>query len=44
MVASDTGPGNMVIDGVVELLDHPYFRQRPPKSTGREVFGRAYTV
>lgn len=70
VVAFDTGPGNMVIDAVVErvsrgrkafdrngalaaqgralepllgrLLRHPYFRRRPPKSTGREQFGRAY--
>ncbi|SDS72662.1 anhydro-N-acetylmuramic acid kinase [Paenibacillaceae bacterium GAS479] len=66
----DTGPGNMVIDRVVqrlsggklrfdeggelaalgtpdsrllaELLQHPYFLQPPPKSTGRELFGAAY--
>ncbi len=78
VIAFDTGPGNMVIDAVVEqvtlrlrsgqargrlrfdrngamarrgqalepllerLLRHPYFRRRPPKSTGREEFGRAY--
>lgn len=68
VVAFDTGPGNMVIDGVValltgaryddggelaaagtphralvyELLQDPYFAQRPPKSTGREVFGASY--
>lgn len=63
----DTGPGNMVIDGLVRratrgrktlddgggraarghviepllarLLKHPFFRRRPPKSTGREQFG-----
>jgi len=67
VVAFDTGPGNMVIDGVMDLmtqghrtfdrdgqlaargtpnngaieflLDHPYFEQPPPKSTGRELFG-----
>lgn len=66
----DTGPGNMVIDGLVELisdgsrhfdeggqmaslgrvradlleewLNHPYFSVRPPKSTGREMFGRQF--
>ncbi|MBI4467067.1 MAG: anhydro-N-acetylmuramic acid kinase [Acidobacteria bacterium] len=70
VIAFDTGPGNMVIDAVVEavthgrrtfdrngtlaargrvlapllrrLLKNPYFRGRPPKSTGREQFGRAY--
>ena len=67
--AFDTGPGNMVIDGVVqaltngtstcdrdgalaakgrvckglldELMAHPFFDLPPPKSTGREEFGRA---
>ncbi|MFF2890287.1 anhydro-N-acetylmuramic acid kinase [Paenibacillus sp. NPDC057967] len=28
---------------LAELLSHPYFRQLPPKSTGRELFGAAYT-
>ena len=70
VTAFDTGPGNMVIDGVVELLtdgertydedgktaregtvdesvladamDDEYFREAPPKSTGRERFGREY--
>ena len=69
-IAFDTGPGNMIIDGVVELishgeykydrdgqmaargrvhgellkrlLSHPYFPKKPPKTTGRELFGRQY--
>ena len=67
VMAFDTGPGNMAIDGAVRLLtsgkkqfdkdgeaaargvvvdefldyllDHPYFLEEPPKSTGREEFG-----
>lgn len=63
----DTGPGNMVMDGLMltlsdarnrydengelaasgkvneklltELMQHPYFKRRPPKSSGREEFG-----
>ncbi len=70
VTAFDTGPGNMVIDGVVQRLtdgertydrdgeiarngtvsdailktamDKHYFHTAPPKSTGREEFGRAY--
>lgn len=70
-MAFDTGPGNMVIDAVVEavtggaatfdaggmmaargvvqesllheLMQHPYFRERPPKTTGRELFGREFS-
>ncbi len=70
VLAFDTGPGNMVIDGMMrlitkgqrqydrngataakgevhegllqEMLLHPFFRRRPPKSTGREQFGQQY--
>lgn len=67
VVAFDTGPGNLLIDGAMRRitgdprgfdrggrmaargrpaldlvrgwLREPYFRRRPPKSTGREAFG-----
>jgi len=68
VVAFDTGPGNMVIDGVMQalferrydrdgkiaaggkvneevvtrLLRAPFFRVRPPRTAGREEFGREY--
>jgi anhydro-N-acetylmuramic acid kinase len=70
IIAFDTGPGNMIIDGIVSLatkdrekfdrggkiagqgavdrellnnmLRHPFFKIRPPKSTGREMFGKEY--
>lgn len=70
VLAFDTGPGNMLIDALVqrftrgrqrydkdarmarsgrsipalvdELLRDPYLRLAPPKSTGREYYGRAY--
>lgn len=68
VVAFDTGPGNMVIDAVMErlygvrydkdgktaaagtviervlvdLLSEPFFHRQPPKSAGREEFGREF--
>jgi len=66
----DTGPGNVVLDGLMalragaafdeggraaargrvsqelleELLQDPFFRQPPPRSTGRERFGAGYVA
>ncbi len=68
--ASDTGPGNMIIDSVMEILTdgaerydnagqfaaqgnvcesllrewlgHPFIKAAPPKTTGREAFGRQF--
>jgi anhydro-N-acetylmuramic acid kinase len=68
VMAFDTGPGNMVIDGcaqellgksydangsvagrgqvieaaLTKALAHPFFRRKPPKSAGREEFGRQF--
>ncbi len=68
--AFDTGPGNMIVDALVEkfthgrarydkdsemalrgwmlpkllneMMEHPYLHKEPPKTAGREQFGRAY--
>jgi len=68
VIAFDTGPGNMVMDGIVRELSgdthdeggaraargrvddgllkvglaDPFFAMKPPRSTGRERFGRAF--
>jgi anhydro-N-acetylmuramic acid kinase len=70
VLAFDTGPGNMILDALVEWMTHgrarfdrdakialsgetvprllekllrdPYLRRMPPKTAGREEFGRAY--
>jgi anhydro-N-acetylmuramic acid kinase len=70
VIAFDTGPGNMVIDGVIsaltdgsktfdkggawaakgevsqkllsEMMKHPFLKRQPPKTTGREEFGRPF--
>ncbi len=68
VVAFDTGPGNMVMDQLMERLygrrfdkdgriaasgrviratfdwasRHPFFRRRPPRTAGREEFGREF--
>jgi len=37
--------GGRVVESVVtEALRHPYFGEAPPKSTGRELFSRAYVA
>jgi len=71
VIAFDTGPGNMIVDKLVnaytesglvydqdgtialkgevnkvlleELISEPFFSRRPPKSTGREMFGTGFT-
>jgi anhydro-N-acetylmuramic acid kinase len=70
VVAFDTGPGNMVMDALMEkllgkcfdrdgkvaasgqvldgvvskLMRAPFFRQKPPRTAGREEFGREYVA
>ena len=70
VIAFDTGPGNMVIDALMEklfskpydrngaiaaegtpdlevvraLLRQPFFRHKPPKTAGREDFGREFVA
>jgi anhydro-N-acetylmuramic acid kinase len=70
VIAFDTGPGNMLIDAVMQdlfarrydhdgkigatgqvretvitqLLRSPFFRQKPPRTAGREEFGREYAA
>ncbi len=72
VLAFDTGPGNMVVDALVErfsrgrmrldrdgrwaargrvhekllarLLRAPFFRRRPPKTAGREQYGREFVA
>lgn len=70
VLAFDTGPGNMVVDGLAgrlygkpydhngeiaasgvvqqnvirDLLRHPFFRRKPPKTAGREEFGREFVT
>lgn len=70
VIAFDTGPGNMVIDAVMErlfgkgfdqagrmaasgtvdegaiakLMRMPFFREKPPKTAGREEFGREFVA
>ncbi|MBM4160741.1 MAG: anhydro-N-acetylmuramic acid kinase [Ignavibacteria bacterium] len=34
--------GEIIPELLLQLMSHPYFRQRPPKSTGRETFGKMF--
>ena len=70
VIAFDTGPGNMVIDQLMQMLfdkaydrngelartghtlkpileetlRNPFFRRKPPRTAGREQFGREFTA
>lgn len=35
--------GIVIVDMLQELLENPYLKQKPPKSTGRELFGVEFT-
>lgn len=35
--------GKLDEDWLTEMLDHPYYRREPPKTTGRELFGAEMT-
>lgn len=37
--AAQGTPDEVLVD---QMMQHPYFALKPPKSTGREVFGKAY--
>lgn len=34
--------GEIVSEFLLDLMSHPYFKQQPPKSTGREMFGAMF--
>ncbi len=34
--------GEIIPGLLLDLMSHPYFRQKPPKSTGREIFGAMF--
>ena len=36
------GRGKIRTDLIGSMMRHPYFKRRPPKSTGREIFGGAF--
>ncbi|MBO0781631.1 MAG: anhydro-N-acetylmuramic acid kinase, partial [Ktedonobacteraceae bacterium] len=38
------GSGSVDTALLAEILDHPYFKQQPPKTTGRELFGDAFAA